>query len=80
MSLLVDRPWPIEHDYKGNKLQIAFRYREGSDVPTHAVILPRDHDGDIYIYDVIEGPWDSYDHAVQISKSAAERWIDMQPS
>lgn len=78
MSLIADRPWPIKFEYMGNWFQIAFRYVETSEVPTHAVIFPRENVGELYIYDIVEGPWASYEDAVETAKLAAEHWINQQ--
>lgn len=78
MSWIADRPWPIRHEYKGNLVQIVFRYVDDSDVPTHAVIIPMECSVEVSIYDIVEGPWSSYVDAVGAATAAADRWIDIQ--
>lgn len=72
---MLDRPYPIDHEYKGIKLKIDLRYADGSNVPTRATITAIDAPG---ICDMVDLNVSSYEEAMEAGKLAAEKWIDMR--
>lgn len=73
--LIMDRPYPVDHEYKGIKIKIDFRYPDGGSLPTLATITAEDAPGICDIVDIAE---ETYEAAIEAGKRAAEAWIDLK--
>ncbi|WGK60554.1 hypothetical protein QAO71_10660 [Halopseudomonas sp. SMJS2] len=77
-KLSLDGPGSIDHEYRGEKLRIAFRWKDGVSAPTGIVISPANQpsDDELIIYDIFEGSWNSYGQAEKAGIERAEGFID----
>ncbi|WP_157061605.1 hypothetical protein [Pseudomonas sp. P97.38] len=78
MSLLVDRPRPVEYlTKKGITVLIDFKWRIEGGVPVGAMLSIPGQEAAQTPVDAVEGAhWTSDDQALHESQQAAERWID----
>lgn len=77
MPLLVDRLWPVNFEYKGNKLTIDFVWAVDSDIPQAVQInLSGDQPGQYARLGDIKKNWDSYEEAVAYGEKTAKAWVD----
>jgi hypothetical protein len=78
MSLLVDRPRPVEYlTKKGITVLIDFKWFGASDIPVGAMLTIPGQEAAKTPVDVVDGShWTSDDQALLESQEAADRWID----
>lgn len=75
-----DRPGSVVHEYRGERLIIAPRWRNGP-APTGIVISPATQPtsraaGTLVVYDMLVGEWESYWDAIDAGIAAAEAFVD----
>jgi len=78
MSLLVDRPRPVEYlTKKGITVLIDFKWRGDSDIPVAAKLTIPGQEAAKTPVEIVEGQhWASEDQALLECQESADRWID----
>jgi hypothetical protein len=78
MSLIVDRPRPVEYlTKKGITVLIDFKWRDTSDIPVGAMLTIPGQEAAKTPVDAVDGShWTTEDQALSESQAAADRWID----
>lgn len=74
--LLVDRPWPVNHEYRGVKATIDFTWGRADDPIPKSLRVSVEHPETPVVASREKAIYESYDHAVLKGKKIAEWEID----
>ncbi|MGA3682638.1 hypothetical protein [Pseudomonas graminis] len=76
MSLPVDRPWPVDHEYRGVPAKIDFQWGDPDDAVPKGLRISVKNDDSPVLYSRERAIYGSFDEAVAKGRKLAENEID----